>query len=97
VTHRLARASSSPASPEPTVSARTWRRVRRGVSIGIFGAATTAAVVVGSQGAATSPVAPAAATAAAAPAARIDATGPVAGPPGGTVDPAGRGHGHRRR
>ena len=42
----------------PTLSAAAWRRVRRGLTGGLFLVATAAGVVVGLQGAAVSPVAP---------------------------------------
>jgi hypothetical protein len=70
--------------------------VRRAISIGIVGAATTIAVVIGSQGAATSPVSPAAATATGAATTQLDPATTSADPPEALAAPR-RGQGHRRR
>jgi hypothetical protein len=70
--------------------------VRRTISIGIFGAATTIAVVIGSQGAATSPVSPTAATATGAATTQLAPAATSAEPPEALTAPR-RGQGHRRR
>jgi hypothetical protein len=64
MTHRAARHASPPPDRGPGLSAIAWRRLRRAVTVGILGLATTAAVGIGWQGATTSPVASANPTAA---------------------------------
>jgi hypothetical protein len=81
------------------LSRRTWRRLRRTTTIGLFVVATVAGVTVGLQGAAVSPIPPASsASTVVAPADRAPMADPA--PPGaggpGRAPTGGRGHGGRR-